>query len=429
MKIALVLAGGGAKGAYQAGSIKALQEFGYQFDIVTGTSIGALNGLLVMQEDYQALYKLWDTISMKDVTKYPIAFDLSMDSILQQKNLIAPFFKSYINQKGADITPLITLIKKLYDPQKAFSSPIDYGLVTIKYPSLSPKEITKKTMTEKNMVEYAIASASCFPAFPIHYFEKQGYIDGGYYDNLPISLAMQMGAEHIITIELQPGPIHEYFLNRPSITRIRPSRDLGNFLDFSRPILDQRIKLGYYDTCKVFQKYKGYTYTFAMTDIPVKEQSYFYDSLLQVENKMNHVSSRIILGDMQPLSDFLLKMTYKPFLLLEDYLLLGLENTLDIYEYPFDIVYDYHQISRIVLEEFKKEYQAYSFPKNIRTMSLKKVTDILKNITIKEAVYYLYQSLETNEKIDKAYISNLFAKPYIIALYLYTVSNPNKDEK
>lgn len=38
---------------------KALQELGYHFDIVTGTSIGALNGLLVAQEDYQKLYELW----------------------------------------------------------------------------------------------------------------------------------------------------------------------------------------------------------------------------------------------------------------------------------------------------------------------------------------------------------------------------------
>ena len=34
-----------------------------------------------------------------------------------------------------------------------------------------------------------------FPAFPIHYIDKQGYIDGGYYDNLPISLALKMGAQ------------------------------------------------------------------------------------------------------------------------------------------------------------------------------------------------------------------------------------------
>ena len=52
---------------------------------------------------------------------------------------------------------------------------------------MKPLEITVDDMSEDNIVEYAIASASCFPAFPIHYIDKQGYIDGGYYDNLPIS--------------------------------------------------------------------------------------------------------------------------------------------------------------------------------------------------------------------------------------------------
>lgn len=47
MKYGLVLSGGGSKGAYESGCMKALQELGYHFDIVTGTSIGALNGLLV----------------------------------------------------------------------------------------------------------------------------------------------------------------------------------------------------------------------------------------------------------------------------------------------------------------------------------------------------------------------------------------------
>lgn len=45
MKYGLVLSGGGSKGAYESGCMKALQELGYHFDIVTGTSIGALNGL------------------------------------------------------------------------------------------------------------------------------------------------------------------------------------------------------------------------------------------------------------------------------------------------------------------------------------------------------------------------------------------------
>ena len=102
MKRGLVLAGGGSKGAYQAGCIKALKELGYDFDLVTGTSIGALNGLLVVQEDYNTLYRLWDEITISEVLEDPVNFNFSIDSMLSQTNLIKPFFKSYINEKGAD---------------------------------------------------------------------------------------------------------------------------------------------------------------------------------------------------------------------------------------------------------------------------------------------------------------------------------------
>ena len=210
MKYGLVLSGGGSKGAYESGCMKALQELGYHFDIVTGTSIGALNGLLIAQEDYQKLYELWDTLSLEKVLKHPIQFDFSIENLMNNSSNIGPFLKSYLDKKGADIEPLVQLIKGLYNGKKAKNSPIKYGLCTVAFPSMKPLEITVDEMSEENIVEYAIASASCFPAFPIHYINKQGYIDGGYYDNLPISLALKMGAQKIIAIELNQEPTHQY---------------------------------------------------------------------------------------------------------------------------------------------------------------------------------------------------------------------------
>lgn len=276
LKQALVLAGGGSKGAYQAGCIKALIELGYNFNIVTGTSVGALNALLVVQKDYEALYKLWDEIKISDVLKDPINLNFSIESMISQTNLIEPFFKSYINEKGADITPLKKKIRSLYNDKKLFDSNIDYGIVTVKYPSLSPLQITKKDMKPNEPVEYAIASASCFPAFPIHYINKQGYIDGGYYDNLPISLALKMKADKIIAIELSREITHDHFNNRPYIKLIRPSYDLGGFLDFNRELLDWRIKLGYYDTLKAFNKLIGYRFIFYNCDIDINILNKFY---------------------------------------------------------------------------------------------------------------------------------------------------------
>ena len=61
--LGLVLEGGGAKGSYQAGAIKALYEKGYKFDGVMGTSIGAINGAFVAQGTEEKCFDFWENIS------------------------------------------------------------------------------------------------------------------------------------------------------------------------------------------------------------------------------------------------------------------------------------------------------------------------------------------------------------------------------
>ena len=62
----LALEGGGAKGAYHLGALKALYEAGYAFDGVVGTSIGALNGAIIVQDggSLETLQKLWDNVKV-----------------------------------------------------------------------------------------------------------------------------------------------------------------------------------------------------------------------------------------------------------------------------------------------------------------------------------------------------------------------------
>ena len=49
----LVLAGGGAKGAYQMGAWKALREMNISFDAIAGVSIGSINGALIAAGDFE----------------------------------------------------------------------------------------------------------------------------------------------------------------------------------------------------------------------------------------------------------------------------------------------------------------------------------------------------------------------------------------
>ncbi|GAC1309090.1 MAG: patatin-like phospholipase family protein [Vulcanimicrobiaceae bacterium] len=67
-KKALILSGGGARGAYEAGVVSALLQH-ETFDIVCGTSIGALNGLAIAQGMGKQITELWKTIARRDVAR------------------------------------------------------------------------------------------------------------------------------------------------------------------------------------------------------------------------------------------------------------------------------------------------------------------------------------------------------------------------
>lgn len=407
MKYSLVLSGGGSKGAYEAGAIKALRELEIDFDIVTGTSIGAFNGLLVAQQDYQALYHLWDTMTLEDVLKHPIDLGFSIDSFLKQSNLIKPFFKSYLNEKGADITPLKDLVHGLYNHDHLYDSPIDYGLVTVKFPSLSPLQITKKEMLPIPAVEYAIASASCFPAFPIHDIEGQGYIDGGYFDNLPIALAMSMGAKNIIAVELNQEPTHEYLIDKPSITFIRPSHDLGGFLDFSRDLLDQRIKLGYYDTMKVFKQYRGYEYIFTNQVLNTNRVDAFYNHILKYEISLNN---RMIKTTSEPLTSLLKENTYIKSLTKEDYYIRTIELLMKDNNYNITNVYELDNTLNILYDIFKKKEERVS----------NSFIEGLKDLSKDEAVIYIYHCL-INDKPIKVPLM-MFYNEYLYASLFFILT-------
>jgi NTE family protein len=67
-KTALVLSGGGAKGAFQFAAEKYAREVkGYQWDIIAGVSVGALNGSLIAMKKFARLEHLWKTITRSDI--------------------------------------------------------------------------------------------------------------------------------------------------------------------------------------------------------------------------------------------------------------------------------------------------------------------------------------------------------------------------
>ena len=62
-----MLSGGGTKGAYEIGVWRALRELSVDYQIVTGTSIGSINGAMMAMGDYEKAYQVWNHMVMEDL--------------------------------------------------------------------------------------------------------------------------------------------------------------------------------------------------------------------------------------------------------------------------------------------------------------------------------------------------------------------------
>ncbi len=263
-KKAIVFAGGGSKGAYQAGAWKALEELGEHFDIATGTSIGSINAGLYVQHDFDAAWELWNTITVDAIMTNGINMDKSVESIFSQRDNLIPFLKTFINQKGADVTPFHNKLKAYFNAEKFFGSDIDYALITVRYPGFAPLTVYKKDMAPmgEEAWQWFAASGACYPVFPPMNVNGEDFVDGGYFDNIPVAPAFKLGAEEALVVDLKTDKNHAGYLHHPRIKYIKPSRDLGTFLNFDKDALRFSLRLGYNDTMKAYGKYLGRQYTF-----------------------------------------------------------------------------------------------------------------------------------------------------------------------
>lgn len=263
MKTAVVLCGGGTKGIYEMGVWKALNELGVDYDIVTGSSIGAMNGALMVQQDYEKSIKLWVSLMEGRVVESGNGTDIQdLDDVYSRIDELRPTLKKYVLNRGVDVTPLQKLVESAIDELIVRKSPVDFGLVTVGFPSFRPYELTLKDIPEGQLHDYIMASSAIFPALPMHKINNELYLDGCYYDNLPIDLAIRMGAQEVIAVDLHETPVHPRYINCPFVKYIKPFRKLGKVLDFDERILNSNLELGYYDALKVLGKCCGFEYTY-----------------------------------------------------------------------------------------------------------------------------------------------------------------------
>ena len=264
---ALVLAGGGARGSYQVGVWRALTELGWNPQIITGTSVGSLNGAMFALDLYETARDMWTSIRSQDVMELPG----------ETRNLteLHQFLRDVVRAGGMDVTPLEEIVERVLDEDALRASPIRFGLVTVEKRGLKPRELPLEEIPKGKVKDYLLASAACFPALRAKQIDGVQFLDGGYRDNMPTGLAQKMGAEELVCVDLEGVGIT--LPNRTGLptTMVRSYWELGDILHFDPDTARRNIELGYYDTLRAFGRLRGCAYAVAKNEQTAQDAAAF----------------------------------------------------------------------------------------------------------------------------------------------------------
>ncbi|MFR5786778.1 MAG: patatin-like phospholipase family protein [Christensenellales bacterium] len=264
---ALVLGGGGAKGAYEVGAIAALDALGVKAGSVFGTSVGALHAAMYAQGSMDAAAELWSSIRLSDVvSEESLAIADDAENIFDHPEKLLEFITRYAHQKGVDVSPLMEILHRLIDEDRVRRSGVRLGVVTTRFPSLAMVEKRLEEMEAGSLHDWLMASASCFPIFPMKQVGGDRYIDGGFCDNTPVEMAVRSGARDIIAIDIGKHRSHTQYDRRPNVTYIRTSQPLGGLLTLDSALSARNRTLGYNDVMRAFGRMRGVSYAFDAVD-------------------------------------------------------------------------------------------------------------------------------------------------------------------
>lgn len=390
--LGIALEGGGAKGAYHMGVVKSLLEEGYEFDGITGTSIGALNGAVIAQGDFDHGYRIWEEIvpsSVFDIDDIPytklVNKEIDKDTIIQ----LASKAKRIIKHRGIDTSRIRDIIESIVDEEKLRNSKIDFGLVTLSISDFKPLEIYKEDIPEGKIIDYLLASAN-LPGFEPHKIDNKYYLDGGLYDNCPVNLLAKKGYKEIIEVRtLSIGIVKDIKYPDIKVTSIIPSENLGSILNFDNKSIRRNLQMGYYDGMRYIKGLKGNKYYFYNEHL---DDTDLLHGLLSIPDEKIYSIGRIFgIKEMAPKRMLLERIIPK----LAD--MLGLSPTAT-----------YRDIIISLLEAFAEEkaiekYKIYSFDDFVKTIkqaqTIEKFDSYEENISILNKYPKKHKILKTAQEI------------------------------
>jgi predicted patatin/cPLA2 family phospholipase len=206
---ALVISGGGSKGAFAGGVAQFLiKECEKQFDIFIGSSAGSLLIPLLSLGETEKLHSIFTTVTQEDI------FNIN-PFIVSKKNGV---FKTSINHFGiismflkkkktfGESLGLRELIRKFLN-EEDFLRIKNVGTdVVVTVANLTTMEVEYKSVKNCNyedFCDWVWASSNVVPFMSLLQKENCEYGDGGLGNNVPVSRAIAMGATEIDVIVLK----------------------------------------------------------------------------------------------------------------------------------------------------------------------------------------------------------------------------------
>ncbi|MCF7923542.1 MAG: patatin-like phospholipase family protein [Candidatus Izimaplasma sp.] len=264
-KLGLCLSGGGARGAYQVGVCKALDELGYFKSVYafSGTSIGSVNASLLATKTVDEVKKIWVEFPREEMN-----FVESLMKKIRTKDF------SMVKKGVADIKTLDKLLTENLDLEKLKDKLV--------YITLSPAGLSEEgtlgilkasfkhyiqgerkviysplhKQKKKDINKQIIASCSIPFIFPPVNIDGKQIFDGGLYDNIPIKPLVDVGCDTIIIVNLQR--LIRYNPKKfPGINliEIKHKKSLGAVLNFANNQAQIRFDLGYEDAMNYFKEH------------------------------------------------------------------------------------------------------------------------------------------------------------------------------
>ena len=206
----LAIAGGGLKCVAQIGALKALDELGIKFDMVSGTSSGSMIASMYamgcsfeeMEELIKKYYKKFTKFDLAKLSKGAISFLTSgvakIDGVIEIKEL-QTLFKEMSTRKGVNVL-----------------SDVKMPLAIISVDTITTKEVIftskifQSELSNKNIyiddapIDLAIRASTAFPGlFSTCDYREYNLIDGGTKNNLPTEPLKEMGADKILALTFE----------------------------------------------------------------------------------------------------------------------------------------------------------------------------------------------------------------------------------